>query len=77
MLRNSSLEVGVRCRRSGRVSGDPSMNFEGRRARFGLFVGGLDIFEVLGSFSRVRLKPRIFFGCSRRFLLQITDALID
>ena len=43
MLKRSSLDVGVLCRRSGRVTAEPSMNLEGRRARSGLVGGERDI----------------------------------
>jgi hypothetical protein len=45
MLKNNSFDVGVRERRSGRVDGEPSMNFEGRRGRFAGDVEG-DIFRL-------------------------------
>jgi hypothetical protein len=49
MLRSSSLEVGVRCRRSGRVRGVPSMNLEGRRFPLRT-VEGTVVGTVIGPF---------------------------
>jgi hypothetical protein len=53
MVWKSSSEVGVRCSKSGRVTGEPSMNFEGRRARLvGGGTVGNDIFGRLGCFGQ-------------------------
>jgi len=49
MLKNNSFEVGVRWRRSGRVRGEPSINFEGRRVPVGLLVGGGEVISKTGS----------------------------
>lgn len=67
MLKNSSFEVGVCWSSSGPVAGDPSMNFEGRRAPF--WVGDDVCEDILVGFGAVFVAVFLFVCGSRGCVL--------